>query len=193
MPSGVVLCASDNQGTTQKDIRGVRRIWQDRKIRGLKICSIIGNVLFLIQSGWSALWPLYPPSHMHSVRPLVSITSQGHHDHHSAHQHQAVLHRDGSLVWYNVYPDAHRVKMSFRETDPQETSPQHLLLLTSDGRELFQKARAYSFLCIPSLFVFPRTSYSEWNRPVYGLLPAAGYIFLLDHPPKSLSDSLAVV
>lgn len=168
-------------------------MWQGRKIRGLKTCSIFGSILFLIQSGWFAFWPLYPPSHMHSVRFLVSIASQGPHDHYHAHQHQVVLHRDGSLVWYNVYPDAHRVKMSFREIDPQKTSPQHLLFLTADGRELFQKARVYSFLCIPSLFAFPRSGCSEWNRAVYGLLPAAGYIFLLDHPPKNLSGSVAAV
>lgn len=162
----------------------MRKIVQGRKILSRKVGLIFVSVLFLVQSGWSVL--LLPPFHTHSTARLVSIVSP-HQKHraHQAHYHQVMLHRDGSLVWYSVYPEAYQVEISSRERGRKEIS-QQLPSLISHGGERFVKVGSYSFLCLPVRFAFFSSAQSVWIKTVSDRCFPAGYLFPIDHPPKNL-------
>lgn len=150
----------------------------------MKTCSIWVSMVFLISIGLAVHWPLLSPIHTHEASISGNrVSGQASQGYRYLHHHRAVLHRDGSLTWYNVYPDTSSVKLQFNET-VSFTPFRPLLVLSAGGIQQLEKTGGFAFLGIFTSwnllphFPLARIKVESWP------LSIAGYLSSLDHPPR---------
>jgi hypothetical protein len=103
-----------------------------------------------------------------------------------------VLQRDGSLIWYNFYQDEPYREVLSGERGNQEVF-QTFPLLTTERGEYGKRVVGAFFFLIPSRYIFSPATGSMRIKAVDNLLPAPGYVFPIDHPPKNYAFHLATV